>query len=204
MFQVSLHFVVAPVLLAAGLVCVPARGQEIVLKQGLTTQTPAGQGLQPTLTLHAQKHELRASLPSSEYVPLSYDRAAAGSERIAYRYALIDRPEATIRFGFGSRFRAAFAERSFYGERIDPALPFVHASVERRFGERWSVVADVDAMTTAPGRGLDVGVSVGYSLDRNWSLLAAYRSMDPGLRLPAESSASGRANQFTFGAARSF
>lgn len=204
MFKFSRAAAIAPVLFAIGLVCLPAKGQDVVLKQGLTAQTPAGQGLQPTLTLHAQGHELRASLPSSEYVPLSYDRAAAGSDRFTYRYALIDRPEATIRFGFGSRFRAAFGERSFYGERIDPALPFVHASVERRFGERWSVVADVDAMTTAPGRGLDVGVSVGFSLDRNWSLLAAYRSMDPGLRLPAETSSSGRANQFTFGAARSF
>lgn len=187
----------------AGLASAPAFSQEITLKQGLTSQAPAGQGLLPTLSLHAQGHELRASLPSSEYVPLSFDRPAAGGDRVAYRYALVDGPEATIRFGFGSRFRAAFAERSFYGERTDPALPFVHASIERRFGERWSVVADVDAMTTAPGRGLDVGVSVGYTLDRNWSLLAAYRSLDPGLRLPTEMSP-GRSNQLTIGASRSF
>lgn len=168
----------------------------------------AGEGPLPAVRLEGiwafkPKHELRVLL-----APLSYTETGdieesirfAGSTfsntepveasyrfnswRIGYRYHWKSKDHWDLWVGGTLKVRDAEIKLSQAGVvAIDDDLgvvPLLHIAGEYRFGTKWSVSFDVDALGGGPGRAIDIGTGVGYQLSRSWRLGAELRALEGG------------------------
>lgn len=59
-------------------------------------------------------------------------------------------------------------------------VPLLHVAADWRFGPRWYVSLDADALAGGPGRAVDASLKLGYDIDDRWSIRAAYRTVEGG------------------------
>jgi len=59
-------------------------------------------------------------------------------------------------------------------------VPLLYLSAKRTLGERWTVGADLDGLAGGPGRAIDAGITLDYSLTNQWSLGVDARVLDGG------------------------
>ena len=127
--------------------------------------------------------------------------------RLTWRYALLDSPQLAVKLGVTARLRDARATlypgAAGAGVSDTNLLPLLHASIERPFGSRLSLAADIDAMALPQGHALDAGLRLRYAMDRDWSASLSYRILDGSTRggLPL---GAGRLQYFGVGVRRAF
>jgi hypothetical protein len=104
--------------------------------------------------------------------------------RVTWRYHWIDRPDLSVKLGFTAKLRDASIElrQGTRSARKDDIgfVPLLHAALERPFGARWSLQADVDALAGGPGYAIDAGVRLARDLGAGWSASAGMRFLDGG------------------------
>lgn len=107
------------------------------------------------------------------------------SYRATWRYALVDGPEWTFKLGATAKIRDARIALSQGGVSAEKSntgfVPLLHAYAERRLGERWTLVGDVDALAGGPGRAIDAGLRVRWQLTPTWSVQGGWRILDGGV-----------------------
>jgi hypothetical protein len=115
---------------------------------------------------------------------LRYDSMMGGLDqpRATYRYTWLSMRELDLKVGFtsnlsqfGSSLRSGFASPLRFGN-----LPQMHMSGVGRLTDNWRIALDADGLWTARGRSLDLGLNVGYSLNRSMQLFGGYRMTDFG------------------------
>lgn len=102
--------------------------------------------------------------------------------RVTWRRAWIDSPELKLRLGVTARLRdsgAGAGQGPLLSSRSDGGfVPLLHASFEQRLGDRFSLLADVDAMVPGGATMLDAGVRLRYDFNQAWAGTMAYRLLD--------------------------
>ena len=59
-------------------------------------------------------------------------------------------------------------------------VPLLYLAGRYRLAERWSVRADLDGLAGGPGRAIDLGVGVDFSISERWQIGAEARVLDGG------------------------
>lgn len=107
------------------------------------------------------------------------------SYRATWRYTLVDSPDWTFKLGATAKIRdarIALAQGGVSAEKSNTGfVPLLHAYAERRLGERWTLVGDVDALAGGPGRAIDAGLRVRWLLTPSWSVQGGWRILDGGV-----------------------
>lgn len=102
--------------------------------------------------------------------------------RATYRYTWLSMQEFDLKVGvtsnltqFGTALRNPLSSSSSirFG-----ALPQMHLSGVGRLTDNWHVSLDADGLWTARGRSLDLGLQVGYRLNRSFQFFGGYRVTD--------------------------
>ena len=60
-------------------------------------------------------------------------------------------------------------------------VPLFYVAARYRLGERWHLNADMDALAGGPGRAIDLGLRVDYTLNPNWEIGAGLRTLEGGV-----------------------
>jgi hypothetical protein len=106
------------------------------------------------------------------------------SYRLSYRYRFHDGARWTWWVGFTAKIRdanIALRQGSTTSRKTDLGfVPLLHLSANSRFGTRWRLILDMDALAGGPGRAEDVAVKMGYDVARRWTLAAGYRTVEGG------------------------
>jgi hypothetical protein len=166
-----------------------------------------GTGPDPYVRLHATwqlapRHGLRLTLAPLEISgsgtlnqPVQFAGAsfAAGptdatymfnTYRLTYRYTMKETDEWLWRLGVTGLVRDAEIELrqgAVTAKDSDVGfVPLLHLSAERRLGERWRLLADFDGLASGQGRALDLAVTLGYDLNRDWFTEFGYRVLEGG------------------------
>jgi len=104
--------------------------------------------------------------------------------RVGYRYAWIDRPDLQVKVGVTLNVRDAavsLRQGGVYAERTDTGVvPLLHVRAEKRLGQRWRLIGDMDGLVGPGGRAFDIAAKVGYDVSRNYTISAGYRVLDGG------------------------
>jgi hypothetical protein len=100
--------------------------------------------------------------------------------RATYRYTWLSMQEFDLKVGvtsnlsqFGASLRNPLSSSIRFG-----ALPLMHLSGVGRLTDNWHVSLDADGLWTARGRSLDLGLQVGYRLNRSFQFFGGYRVTD--------------------------
>jgi hypothetical protein len=169
----------------------------------LTGNGPTTQGRLEFSHAFRPRHEVRAV-----YAPLSLSGAnglsapvafqgqnfAAGvptqgrfrfdAYRVGYRYAWIDRPDLQVKLGVTLNVRDAavsLRQGGVYAERTDTGVvPLLHVRAEKRLGQGWRLIGDVDGLIGPGGRAFDIAAKIGYDFSRDYTIAAGYRMLDGG------------------------
>jgi hypothetical protein len=151
-----------------------------------------------------QKHGLRfllAPLSYSEQSILNSDVAFAGSDfqsgqaiessytfnswRASYRYHLVDQDRWDLWLGGTLNIRDAEIElRQGQTTATDDDLgvvPLLYVSTRYRLADKWHLNAEMDALAGGPGRAIDLGLRLDYTLNSRWSIGAGYRGLEGGV-----------------------
>ncbi len=59
-------------------------------------------------------------------------------------------------------------------------VPLLYLAGEYRFGDDWSVSADLDGLAGGPGRAIDLGVRLNYEVSDSWKVGLGYRTLEGG------------------------
>ena len=106
------------------------------------------------------------------------------SYRLTWRRAVVDTPDWSVKLGVTAKIRSAEIELRQGGlsasKRDVGLVPLLHAVVERRLGDRLSLVADIDALGASQGRAIDAGLRLRWAIDRDWAASVVYRVLDGG------------------------
>lgn len=102
--------------------------------------------------------------------------------RATYRYTWLSSPDIDLKVGltsnltqFGLTLRNPLSSPLRFG-----ALPQMHLSGVGRLNSNWHVSLDADGLWTARGRALDLGLQVGYRVNRSFQFYGGYRVTDLG------------------------
>jgi hypothetical protein len=136
----------------------------------------SGTGALPTVT-NFQGRAFAAGVPTqADYRFDSY--------RATWRYRLIEDRDWTVKLGFTAKIRdarIALAQPGVAAEDSNVGLvPLAHAHVERRLGERLTLVGDLDGLAGGPGYAIDIGLRLRYRVNDALSLSAGWRMLDGG------------------------
>jgi len=106
------------------------------------------------------------------------------SYRLSYRWRVHSSERSAAWVGLTAKVRDAsigLAQGSTASRKDDLGfVPLLHVAADRRFGSRWYVSFDADALAGGPGRAVDASLKLGYDLDDRWSIRAAYRTVEGG------------------------
>lgn len=106
------------------------------------------------------------------------------SWRIGYRYHLRARENWDL--WLGGTLKVRDAEITLTQGDVSASdddlgfVPLLHIAWEYRFSYRWSTVADVDALGGGPGRAIDIGIGLNYSIGSAWRWGLEYRALEGG------------------------
>ena len=160
---------------------------------------PGSARLDATWALAQGRGELRATMPPAPGSLEAFDAttqavalaaAAPGSAvgwrleapRLTWRRAWIDAPELKLRLGVTARLRDSAwvaGPGPVFSSRPDGGfVPLLHASLEQRLGDRFSLLADVDALVPGGAPMFDAGVRLRYDFSQAWAGTMAYRLLD--------------------------
>jgi hypothetical protein len=117
---------------------------------------------------------------------------------VAWRYALVDSSNWTLRVGLGSRLRDS-RDPWVTGEGAGRgALPMVQFQGERKLSDRVRLIGDVDGIASGPMRSIDMGLRVRYALTPDLSMSAGLRVLESSFDSP-EAAQGPRNKSVTFG-----
>lgn len=106
------------------------------------------------------------------------------SWRLSYRYRFHHGDQWTWWIGFTAKIRDAkisLAQSTVASEKTDVGfVPLLHLAADWRFGGRWSLDLDADALAGGPGRAVDASLKLRYRLGDRWSLAGGYRTVEGG------------------------
>lgn len=107
------------------------------------------------------------------------------SWRLTWRYRVIDTPNWTLNVGATGKIRdarIALAQGPLSAEKSDIGfVPLLHLQSEWRLAERLTLVGDFDGLAGGPGRAIDAGLRLRWSMTPTWSLQAGWRVLDGGV-----------------------
>ena len=106
------------------------------------------------------------------------------SWRATYRYRCYQSERWTWWIGGTAKIRDARIELRQGGASARETdvgfVPLLHVAADRRFGERWHAMLDLDALAGGPGRAIDLGLKVGFDLSERWTVTGGYRTVEGG------------------------
>ena len=119
---------------------------------------------------------------SGEAVEASYK---FNSWRVSYRYHMIENDNLDLWLGGTLKIRDAEIKlRQGQVTANDDDLgvvPLFYVAARYRLGERWHLNAEMDALAGGPGRAIDLGVRVDYTVNPNWEIGAGLRTLEGGV-----------------------
>ena len=106
------------------------------------------------------------------------------SWRVGYFYSLVHSDIASFRVGATLKVRDAEI-RLEQGDNVSfdddlGLVPLLYVSGSYQFTNSWTVSADLDGLAGGPGRAIDFGLGLDYSLSNRWNLGAEVRILDGG------------------------
>jgi len=168
----------------------------------------AGEGPVPAVRIEAnwmlnKKHGIRLLMAPLTYTePVMFDQPIqfAGASfaqgqltdasyrfnswRIGYHYTLKDNPQFLFRVGGTLKVRdAEIRLEQGNTKAFDDDLglvPLLYLSAKRSFGNRWTFGADLDGLAGGPGRAIDAGITLDFSITKRWKLGADARVLEGG------------------------
>ncbi len=106
------------------------------------------------------------------------------SYRLTYRYRVLGGDRSAGWIGLTAKIRDATIalEQGPISSRKDDVgfVPLVHLAGDWYFAPDWRLRFDADALAGGPGRAIDAAVTLGYDLDRAWTVAAGYRTLEGG------------------------
>jgi len=107
------------------------------------------------------------------------------SYRATWRHALVDSRDWTFKLGATAKIRdarIALSQGGITAEKSNTGfVPLLHVYGERRLGERWTLIGDMDALAGGPGRAIDAGLRVRWQLNPTWAVQGGWRILDGGV-----------------------
>ena len=106
------------------------------------------------------------------------------SYRLGYRYHLRARENWDL--WIGGTLKVRDAEIKLTQGAVNASddnigfVPLLHIAWEYRFSDSWSVAADIDALAGGPGRAIDFGFGLNYSISNHWRGGLEYRVLEGG------------------------
>ena len=106
------------------------------------------------------------------------------SWRLGYHYSLMQSDGTSVKIGATLKVRDAEI-RLMQGdtESFDDDVGFVpllYLAGSYRLSDRWAVRGDFDGLAGGPGRAIDLGVALDYSIANRWQIGAEVRVLDGG------------------------
>ena len=168
----------------------------------------AGEGPVTAIRLEAnwkldEKHGIRLLLAPLSYTesvvfdqPIQFEGASFeqgqptdasyrfNSWRIGYHYTVTETEDFTFKVGGTLKVRDAEirleqGETTSFNDDLG-LVPLLYLSAKRRFGKHWTLGADLDGLAGGPGRAIDLGVTLDYSLTNRWNIGVDARVLDGG------------------------
>ena len=106
------------------------------------------------------------------------------SWRLGYHYALMRSERASVKIGATLKVRdAEIRLKQGDTESFDDdvgLVPLLYLAGSYQLNDRWSVRADLDGLAGGPGRAIDLGVALDYSIAKRWQVGAEVRVLDGG------------------------
>lgn len=59
-------------------------------------------------------------------------------------------------------------------------VPLLYLGGEYRFDDHWSLSADLDGLAGDPGRAIDLGIRLNYTVNERWKVGMGYRTLEGG------------------------
>lgn len=120
------------------------------------------------------------------YLPDEKTRAEYkfNSWRVGYRYQLYD--EENWKFWLGGTLKVRDAKIELSQGTVSSSdddvglVPLLYLAGEYRLNEDWSISADLDGLAGGPGRAIDLGVRLNYTLSDDWQVGVGYRLLEGG------------------------
>jgi hypothetical protein len=106
------------------------------------------------------------------------------SWRLGYFYSLMHTDIASFRVGATLKVREAEI-RLVQGGTVSfdddlGLVPLLYLAGKYQLGNRWTMGADLDGLAGGPGRAIDLGISLDYSITKRWGIGAELRVLDGG------------------------
>lgn len=106
------------------------------------------------------------------------------SWRVGYHYSLMRSERASLKIGATLKVRdAEIRLKQGDTESFDDDVGFVpllYLAGSYQLSERWTARADFDGLAGGPGRAIDLGVALDYSIAKRWQIGAEVRVLDGG------------------------
>lgn len=104
--------------------------------------------------------------------------------RATWRYTLIEAQEWRVRLGATLLLRDAEVRLSQNGriarDEDVGLVPLLHAAFDARLAPRLTLSGEVDGLGFGQGYAVDLGLRLGYDLDRNWQVSGGWRMLAGG------------------------
>jgi hypothetical protein len=105
--------------------------------------------------------------------------------RATWRYTVLRTEAVTLRLGLTGLVRDAEIRLSQGGTSSRDSdvgfVPLLHASLDWRLAPRLTAMAEIDALGARQGYAVDLGLRLGWDVDRNWQVTGGYRLLDGGV-----------------------
>jgi hypothetical protein len=106
------------------------------------------------------------------------------SYRATWRYRVFQDEDWTVKLGVTGNIRQAEIALTQGGISSSYTnvgfVPLLNAWAERRLGERWRLILELDGLASPQGRAIDFSAKVGYDITPSLTLTAGYRALDGG------------------------
>jgi hypothetical protein len=105
--------------------------------------------------------------------------------RATWRYTVLRTEALELRLGLTGLIRDAEIRLSQGGVSSRDSnvgfVPLLHAALDWRIAPRLTMMAEIDALGARQGYAIDLGIRLGWDIDRNWQLTGGYRLLDGGV-----------------------
>lgn len=106
------------------------------------------------------------------------------SWRLGYRYHWFAREQWDVWVGGTLKVRDAEIKLSQGGVTSSDddlgLVPLLYLGGEYRFNDHWSLSADLDGLAGGPGRAIDLGLRLNYTVNDQWGVGLGYRTLEGG------------------------
>lgn len=106
------------------------------------------------------------------------------SWRLGYQYNIYNSDSWCWYIGFTAKIRDAEIElrqEDRTAEETDLGfVPLLHIASEKKFGNKWYVIFDLDGLAGGPGRAFDGALKIGYCFNNAIDISAGYRTLEGG------------------------